>query len=131
MVSALSSSRDATASAKETPCFREFSLALPGSHSVTMSVRLYTLREEVAALPALVNQELSLQRDQANAQPPAQHVSNPTDFFRAARVSMLDLNLGDDLLFETPVAFLLQTDLWEMVQHSGPALMAVLGVLIC
>ncbi|MGD0773627.1 MAG: MotA/TolQ/ExbB proton channel family protein [Candidatus Solibacter sp.] len=44
---------------------------------------------------------------------------------------MIDLNLGDDLLFETPVAFLLQTDLWEMVQHSGPALMAVLGVLVC
>ena len=35
------------------------------------------------------------------------------------------------MLFETPVAFLLQTDLWEMVQHSGPALMAVLGVLVC
>ena len=35
------------------------------------------------------------------------------------------------MLIETPVAFLLQTDLWEMVQHSGPALMAVLGVLIC
>ena len=34
---------------------------------------------------------------------------------------MLDLKLGDELLFETPVAFLLQTDLWEMVQHSGPA----------
>ena len=44
---------------------------------------------------------------------------------------MLDLKLGDELLFETPVAFLLQTDLWEMVQHSGPAGMAVLGILIC
>ena len=44
---------------------------------------------------------------------------------------MLDFRLGDELLFETPVAFLLQTDLWDMVQHSGPALMAVLGVLIC
>jgi biopolymer transport protein TolQ len=47
------------------------------------------------------------------------------------RVTMLDFRLGDELLFETPVAFLLQTDLWDMVQHSGPALMAVLGVLIC
>jgi biopolymer transport protein TolQ len=44
---------------------------------------------------------------------------------------MLDLKLGDDLLFDTPVAFLLQTDLWEMVQHDGPAGMAVLGILIC
>jgi biopolymer transport protein TolQ len=44
---------------------------------------------------------------------------------------MLDLTLGDALLFETPVAFLLQTDLWEMVQHSGPAGQAVLGILIC
>src|ERR1019366_6138960 len=45
IVSAPSSSRDATASAKETPCFREFSRALLGSHSVIMSVRLYTQRE--------------------------------------------------------------------------------------
>ena len=44
---------------------------------------------------------------------------------------MLDLKLGDELLFETPVAFLLQTDLWEMVQHTGPAGMAVLGILVC
>jgi len=44
---------------------------------------------------------------------------------------MLDLKLGDVLLFETPVAFLLQTDLWEMVQHSGPAGWAVLGMLVC
>ena len=35
------------------------------------------------------------------------------------------------MLFETPVAFRLQTDLWEMVQHNGPAGMAVLGILIC
>ena len=35
------------------------------------------------------------------------------------------------MLFETPVAFLLQTDLWEMVQHSGPTGMVVLGILIC
>jgi biopolymer transport protein TolQ len=58
-------------------------------------------------------------------------VSNPTDFLKRGRVSMLDLKLGDDLLFETPVAFLLQTDLWEMVQHNGPAGMAVLAILIC
>ena len=55
----------------------------------------------------------------------------PLDFLERMCVSMLDLRLGDELLFETPVAFLLQTDLWDMVQHSGPALMAVLGVLIC
>ena len=59
------------------------------------------------------------------------HVPNPTDFLKPARVTMLDLKLGDELLFETPVAFLLQTDLWEMVQHNGPAGMAVLGILIC
>ena len=47
------------------------------------------------------------------------------------RVCMIDLKLGDELLFETPVAFLLQTDLWEMVQHNGPAGMAVLAILIC
>ena len=41
-------------------------------------------------------------------------------------VTMLDFRLGDELLFETPVAFLLQTDLWDMIQHSGPALMAVM-----
>ena len=58
-------------------------------------------------------------------------VPNLTDFLERARVTMLDLKLGDELLFETPVAFLLQTDLWEMVQHSGPAGMAVLGILIC
>src|SRR5664279_5248327 len=58
-------------------------------------------------------------------------VSNPTDFLKHAGVSMLDLRLGDALLFETPVAFLLQTDLWEMVQHNGPAGMAVLAILIC
>src|ERR1019366_7446985 len=58
-------------------------------------------------------------------------VSNPTDFLRRAGVTMLDLKLGDELLFDTPVAFLLQTDLWEMVQHNGPAGMAVLGILIC
>jgi len=43
---------------------------------------------------------------------------------------MLDLKLGDELLFETPVAFLLQTDLWDMVQHTGPAGKVVLVVLV-
>ena len=33
--------------------------------------------------------------------------------------------------FETPVAFLLQTDFMDMVQHEGPAGMAVLGILVC
>ena len=44
---------------------------------------------------------------------------------------MLDLELGDELNVETPVAFLLQTDLWEMVQHTGPAGKAVLVILVC
>ena len=44
---------------------------------------------------------------------------------------MLDLKLGDELLFETPVAFLLQTDLWDMVQHTGPAGKVVLVILVC
>ena len=57
--------------------------------------------------------------------------TKPTDFLENPCVSMLDLKLGDELLFETPVAFLLQTDLWEMVKHTGPADMAVLGILIC
>jgi len=35
------------------------------------------------------------------------------------------------LPFETPVAFLLQTDFLEMVQHEGPAGIAVLGILVC
>ena len=33
--------------------------------------------------------------------------------------------------FELPVAFLLQTDFMDMVQHEGPAGMAVLGILVC
>ncbi|MCU1232483.1 MAG: MotA/TolQ/ExbB proton channel [Candidatus Solibacter sp.] len=44
---------------------------------------------------------------------------------------MLDLKLGDDLILESPVAFLLQTDLWDMVQHTGPAGKAVLVILVC
>jgi biopolymer transport protein TolQ len=33
--------------------------------------------------------------------------------------------------FETPIAFLLQINIWEMVQQSGPVGMLVLAVLIC
>ena len=44
---------------------------------------------------------------------------------------MLDLGLGDELHFETPIAFLLQVNIWDMVQHSGPVGMLVLGVLLC
>jgi biopolymer transport protein TolQ len=45
---------------------------------------------------------------------------------------MLDLRLGDELAFEAaPVALLLQTDIFEMVQHSGPLTLAVLGLLVC
>ena len=54
----------------------------------------------------------------------------PHRLFRVSRVPMLDLRLGDELIFETPVAFLLQTDLWDMVQHTGPAGKAVLVVLV-
>jgi len=63
--------------------------------------------------------------------PPLSPVLPVTDFPSHPRVSMLDLKLGDELLFETPVAFLLQTDLWDMVQHTGPAGKAVLVILVC
>jgi biopolymer transport protein TolQ len=53
------------------------------------------------------------------------------DFLLSVNVTMLDLRLGDELIFETPVAFLLQTDLWEMIQHTGPAGKVVLVILIC
>ena len=46
-------------------------------------------------------------------------------------VYVIDLRLGDELIFEAPVAFLLQMNIWEMVQHSGPAGMAVLAILFC
>jgi biopolymer transport protein TolQ len=35
------------------------------------------------------------------------------------------------LTLEAPVAFLLQVDLWETLQHSGPAELFVLGILLC
>ena len=41
---------------------------------------------------------------------------------------MLDLRLGDELSFEAPFAFLLQVDLWEMVQRN-PLEVAVLALL--
>jgi biopolymer transport protein TolQ len=44
---------------------------------------------------------------------------------------MIDLILGDELIFDAPLSFLLQLDLWGMVQHSGPAIIVVLAVLIC
>ena len=44
---------------------------------------------------------------------------------------MIDLILGDELSFDAPLSFLLQLDLWGMVQHSGPAIIVVLAVLIC
>jgi biopolymer transport protein TolQ len=43
---------------------------------------------------------------------------------------MLDLRLGDALSFETPAAFLLQTNIWEMVSHGGPFGMLVLAGLV-
>jgi len=46
-------------------------------------------------------------------------------------VSVIDLSLGDELIFAAPIAFLLQINIWEMVQDSGPVGMLILGVLIC
>ena len=43
---------------------------------------------------------------------------------------MLDLSLGDDLGFEAPAAFLIQLDLWGMLQQNGLAETAVLVILI-
>ncbi len=43
---------------------------------------------------------------------------------------MLDLELGDELSFETPAALLLQTDLSDMVRHEGPLGIAVVAILI-
>ena len=35
------------------------------------------------------------------------------------------------MIFDAPVAFLLQTDIWGMVQESGPAAWVVLVILVC
>jgi biopolymer transport protein TolQ len=43
---------------------------------------------------------------------------------------MIDLELGDVLTFEAPLAFLLQVDYLEMLQRTGPLQLAVLGVLV-
>src|SRR5258708_29238681 len=44
---------------------------------------------------------------------------------------MIDLNLGDELNFAAPVAFLLQSDYLEMLRNNGPMESAILGVLLC
>ena len=44
---------------------------------------------------------------------------------------MIDLDLGDGLPLEPPIALLFQVDLWGMVQSSGPAETAVLIFLFC
>jgi biopolymer transport protein TolQ len=44
---------------------------------------------------------------------------------------MLDLDFGDELPFEAPLTLLLQIDYWEMLSHSGPVELAILGVLFC
>src|SRR5882757_524866 len=44
---------------------------------------------------------------------------------------MLDFILGDELPFDAPVAFLLQSDYLEMLRQSGPVEWAILGVLAC
>ena len=46
-------------------------------------------------------------------------------------VCMLDLRLGEQLIRQVPVAFLLQIDPWKMVQDAGPLGWAVLGILFC
>src|SRR5207302_9125175 len=43
---------------------------------------------------------------------------------------LLDLRLGDELIFDAPVALLLQTDYIEMVRHNGPVENAILGILL-
>ena len=52
-------------------------------------------------------------------------------FLSFPRVSMIDLDLGDGLPLEPPIALLFQVDLWGMVQSSGPAETAVLLFLFC
>ena len=44
---------------------------------------------------------------------------------------MIDLRLGVELIPQSPVAFLLQTDPWKMVQDAGQLGWAVLGILFC
>src|ERR1041385_5985586 len=44
---------------------------------------------------------------------------------------MIDLDLGDGLPLDAPIALLFQVDLWGMVQSSGPAETAVLVFLFC
>jgi biopolymer transport protein TolQ len=41
------------------------------------------------------------------------------------------LKTGDELSFATPIAFLLQLDILELVQRNGPAEDVVLGILAC
>jgi biopolymer transport protein TolQ len=51
--------------------------------------------------------------------------------FRGPRASrMIDLILGDLLFFDAPVAFLLQVDIWQMIQGSALTLV-ILAVLFC
>jgi biopolymer transport protein TolQ len=58
-------------------------------------------------------------------------VNGLTVFLMRASVTMLDLEFGDELTFEAPLALLLQIDYWEMLSHSGPVELAILGVLFC
>ena len=44
---------------------------------------------------------------------------------------MLDFEVGDELIFEAPFAYLLQSDYLEMLRHTGPVEWAILGVLLC
>jgi len=43
---------------------------------------------------------------------------------------MLNLTLGDELIFEAPAALLLQSDYLEMLSHTGPIEWVILGVLV-
>jgi len=44
---------------------------------------------------------------------------------------MIDFSLGDVLTFQAPLAFLLQLNIWDMVQHRGPLVVFVLAILVC
>src|SRR5215467_4653006 len=52
-------------------------------------------------------------------------------FSLSPRVYVLDLGTGNELTFATPFAFLLQVNLWEMVQRTDLLEMVVVGILIC
>ena len=52
-------------------------------------------------------------------------------FCRPNAVTVIDLRVGDELDFAAPLAFLLQTDLWETLQQNGLLENLVLVILVC